>query len=208
MIEIVDDADFRAADLIDDIEAFGRGRQIIADMVDLRIQRLKTEPNTGPLQNIGAGAEGADEGGPLVGTRKLRQIVAGLRDQDLGAEALRHGDGLAQTVQPGLLVRRIRQRDHRLRHQAGNRDAGLGNRGGDGIDILVRPTPELDRIEPRLMRQPHAIRKGVAIARKQPLDTSRKLPHEILLPHFSQQCAGSAAAARGSALNMRRAPRR
>ena len=91
------------------------------------------------------------------GQCRRRGTDAGLGDQRWRTEALCDGDRLFQAFEEFIVAGGICQRHHRLGDEAGDREAGLVERGLDGVDVLVAPEPEFDAVEPGLAGQADAI---------------------------------------------------
>ncbi len=67
------------------------------------------------------------------------------------------------------MLGRIGQGHHRFGNEPGHRHAGLRECRLQSIDVLVRPSPELDRIESGAMGRPHAIGEIAGLG-EQPFD--------------------------------------
>ena len=138
-------------------------------MIDARVERLDRQHDTGPLEYVRRLREARGQRGALLGAGPSGEVVAGLRDEHRRLQPPRHVDRRLQALEELGMARRIGERHHGLGDEAGELQASLVERGFDRVDLLGRPLPEFDAVEPGSARRTDALGKIAGLG-EQPLD--------------------------------------
>ena len=174
VIEIINNTDLCPPDLFNHLERLGRRIEKIARVIDTCIERLKAKAHAGPRKHLGSSSQSDDKRFCLRPPVGALYLIPGLRYQDRRSQPFGDRYGLFKSRQPSLMVCRISQRDHRFGHAAGHCNVMLFSHAEHGVNILVRPQPELKCRKTRFCSTGNAVHKHVGRLGKKPFEAGRK----------------------------------